>query len=212
MTHTNHRQGTVDSLNRDYVVFMYAATRINDKGAGPKLQEFLRLGLNYGPVNIGSPRVGNLFTVSASALLEGVRGEKKAYVVLDDRHRAEALVKDVAKADLGVSVIVSGLFNEVDGMCRSAGIQRHTAQCSLGVWGKVDKLPQESEVLDISTMCGHGMVSFNLVRRMADDVRNNRLSLEKAAGIMAKPCVCGVFNPARAAELLDQYIAGNPGR
>ena len=212
MTHTNHRQGTMDSLSRDYVVFMYAATGINDKGVGPKLQEFLRLGLKYNPVNIGSPRVGNLFTATDKELVAGVRGEKKAYVVLDDRERTEALVNDVVNADLGVSVIVSGLFKEVDGMCQAAGINRHTAQCSLGVWGKVEKLPRPAEILDISTMCGHGMVSFNLAKRMADDVKNNRLSLEKAAGIMAKPCVCGVFNPGRAAELIKQYIDGSPGR
>ena len=55
-------------------------------------------------------------------------------------------------------------------------------------------------------MCGHGMVSFNLVRRMASEVRKGTLSLQKAAGIMAKPCVCGVFNNKRAEDLLKQCI------
>lgn len=211
MTHTNHRQGTLESLSKDYVVFMYAASGFNDKNVGPKLQEFLQLGLKYHPVNIGSPRVGNRFTVSPEELVEGVVKEKKAYLVFDDKERAGAFVKDVVKADLGVSVIVSGLFREADRMCQAAGIKRHTAQCSLGVWGKVERLPRQSEILDITTMCGHGMVSFNLVRRMADDVRKRRLSPEKAAGIIAKPCVCGVFNPKRAEELLSQYIASSPG-
>ena len=96
-------------------------------------------------------------------------------------------------------------------MCMAADIKRHTAQCSLGVWGKVERLPQ-AEILDISTMCGHGMISFNLVRRMATDVRNHSISLEEAAGIMAKPCVCGIFNPKRAEDLLMTYIAGSSGR
>ena len=60
-----------------------------------------------------------------------------------------------------------------------------------------------------STMCGHGMVSFNLVRRMVVDVQNKRLSLQEAAIIMAKPCVCGIFNPKRAENLLRQYIDGS---
>jgi len=198
----------VESLSKDYVVFMYAASGINDKDVGPKLQEFLRLGLKYDPVNVGSPRVGNMFTSSLEELVEGVRGEKKVYVVFDDRERTEAFVKEVVKAALGVSVIASGLFEKVDRMCQAAGIKRHTAQCSLGVWGKVERLPQ-AEIMDISTMCGHGMVSFNLVQRMATDVRNHSIKLKEAAVIMAKPCVCGIFNPKRAEDLLRQYIAGS---
>jgi len=198
----------VESLSKDYVVFMYAASGINDKDVGPKLQEFLRLGLKYDPVNVGSPRVGNMFTSSLEELVEGVRGEKKVYVVFDDRERTEAFVKEVVKAALGVSVIASGLFEKVDSMCQAAGIKRHTAQCSLGVWGKVERLPQ-AEIMDISTMCGHGMVSFNLVQRMATNVRNHSTKLKEAAVSMAKPCVCSIFNPKRADDLLRQYIAGS---
>ena len=164
VTHTNHRTGTRESLSKDYVVFMYAASGFNDKEAGPKLQEFLRLGLKHSPVNAGSARVGNMFTSSPGDLVEGVVTMKNVYTVFYDREKAEAFVKDIVKADLGVSVVVSGLFDEVDGMCRAAGIKRHTAQCSLGVWGKVERLPQP-EILDITTMCGHGLVSFNDILR-----------------------------------------------
>jgi len=137
-------------------------------------------------------------------------GEKKIYMVFDDRAKVEAFVNEVVKADMGISVIVSGLFMEVDEICQKAGIKRHTAQCSLGVWGKVERLPQQ-EILDITTMCGHGMVSFGLMRRMAANVRNGLVSLEEAAGIMAKPCVCGAFNPKRAEDILRKYIAGGRG-
>jgi hypothetical protein len=205
MTHSNHRQGTVDSLNKDYVVFMYAASGINDQDAGPCLQEFLRLALEHEPVNIGSPRVGNIYTASPQEMIERLADKKKIYVTFAERLKAEAFVKEVAKADLGISVVVSGLFNEVDNMCQAAGIKRHTAQCSLGVWGKTEKLP-EGEILDITTMCGHGMISFNLVRRMVQDIRKGLINLEQAAGILARPCVCGIFNPKRAEEILQQCI------
>ena len=210
MTHTNHRTGTRESLSKDYVVFMYAASGFNDKEAGPKLQEFLRLGLKHGSVNAGSARVGNMFTSSPEELVEGVAKMKNVYTVFDDREKAEAFVKDIVKADLGVSVVVSGLFDEVDGLCQAAGIKRHTAQCSLGVWGKTDKLPQ-AEIMDITTMCGHGLVASNLVRRMAADVRKGLISLEKAAGILAKPCACGIVNPRRVEDLLKQCIASGVG-
>lgn len=206
MTHTNHRQGTRESLSKDYVVFMYAAKGINDKDAGLKLQEFLRMGYKYGPVNAGPARVGDMFMSSPEKLVERVVRATSAYMVFDDRGKVEALVNDVVEADLGLSVIVSGLFDEVDEVCRAVGIKRHTVQCSLGVWGRVERLPQP-EILDITTMCGHGMVSFNLVRRMAAEVSKGLISLEKAGRIMAKPCVCGVFNPKRAEDLLRQCIA-----
>ena len=151
-----------------------------------------------------------MYTSSTEELLERVVRDKKVYVVFDDREKAAALVKEAKKADLGLSVIVSGLFAEVDKICQAAGIKRHTAQCSLGVWGKVEQLPQ-TEILDITTMCGHGMVSFNLVRRMATDVSKGLRSLEEAAGIMAKPCVCGIFNTKRAEDLLKKCIARGIG-
>ncbi len=208
MTHTNHRQGTMSSLSKDYVVFIYAARGINDKDAGPKCQKFLRMAFKHGPVNAGSPQVGNLFTSSANELIERTRGQTKAYAVFDNKEDAEALVKDITVADLGLSVIISGLFNEVDSICHTAGIKRHTSQCSLGVWGKTERLPEEA-VMDIITMCGHGMVSSNLVRKLAADVKNCRLSLQDASRQLATTCVCGVFNPKRAEDILRRYIGSH---
>jgi len=53
-------------------------------------------------------------------------------------------------------------------------------------------------------MCGHGMVSFNLIRKMVDHVKLRRLTTTEAARIMAKCCACGAFNPARAEMLLEK--------
>jgi hypothetical protein len=205
MTHTNHRQGTVKDLSKDYVVFVYAARGINGKGAGPKCQEFLRLAFKYEPVNAGSAQAGNLFTTSPDELIAGVVRQAKAYAVFDSKKKVQAVVKDLIKADLGLSVIVSGLFKDANNICQETGIKPHTSQCSLGVWGKTEKLPQK-EVTDIVTMCGHGMVSGNLVQKLADDVKNYRISLQSAASLLAKPCVCGIFNPKRAEDILRRYI------
>jgi hypothetical protein len=206
VTHTNHRQGTKESLSKDYVVFIYPAKDINNKDAGPKLQEFMRMGYKYGPVNAGPARLGDVFMSDPDRVLDRVVKATSAYVVFDDRSKAEALVNDVVKADMGLSVIVSGLFDEVDKMCHQAGIKPHTLGCSLGIWGNLDKLPPE-EILNVSTMCGHGMVSFNLVRRMAEKVNKGLISFEEAGRTLARPCTCGVFNPKRAEDLLRQYVA-----
>ena len=94
-------------------------------------------------------------------------------------------------------------------MCREACTKRHTVQYSLGVWGKTELLP-DPKILEMTTMCGHGTIPFNLVRRMAAAVKSGRLSLEQAAAELGKPCVCGVFNTSRAQTLLQEYIASAP--
>jgi len=212
MTHTNHRLGDRESLSRDYVVFMYTARGFNDKDAGPKLQEFMKMGYRYGPVNAGPARTGDRFMVEPQRVLDRIGRAQSAYVVYDSREKAEALLRDVVNADMGLSVIVSGLFDEVDCMCEKLGIKSHTAQCSLGVWGKTELLPPEPEVLDIATMCGHSMVGFNLIKRLAGEVKAGRTNLDEASRILARPCSCGVFNPARAGELLRKYIEHEAGK
>jgi hypothetical protein len=96
----------------------------------------------------------------------------------------------------------------VERCARAADARRHTVEWSLGIWGRTDLLPSD-DVLSITTMCGHGMVAASLVERMALEVRRNRLSAEEAALQLARPCVCGIFNPVRAAMLL-RAMAGLP--
>jgi hypothetical protein len=167
------------------------------------------MALDHGAVNAGQIRVGSILRFSSiehfKEEVEKAERIQSLYTVFDDKERVEALLKDVVEADMGLSVVVSGLFDEVDGMCQQLGIKRHTAQCSLGVWGKVERLPPK-EILDITTMCGHSMVSPSLVRRTAAEVKNDTISLEEAGQILARPCLCGIFNPRRAEELLERYI------
>lgn len=205
MTHTNHRTGTFESLSRDWVVFMYAAKGINTQGVGAKLQEFLRLAMKHNPVNFGSPTNGNMHTTSNEKLMSGLASSTKVYIVFDSRENAAAFIKDAKAASLGISVIVSGLFDEVGKICGEAGITRHTAQCSLGVWGRTELLPSP-EIMDITTMCGHALVSTGLVKRMAGEVKSGKMSMEKAAVMLSKPCICGVFNSKRAEALLKRYV------
>ncbi len=210
MTHTNHRQGTIESLRGDWVVQMRNAKGINDQDAPPKLRKFLELSLKYGPVSAGNSKIGNTLTVGWQKLIDAMgetKGADNAHVVFDSVDKVDGFLKDLVRADLGLSVIVSGLHAETDRMCREAGTKRHTVQHSLGVWGKTELLPHP-KILEITTMCGHGTIPFNLVRRMANAVRSGSLSLEQAAAQLGKPCICGVFNTKRAQALSQEYIAG----
>ena len=111
------------------------------------------------------------------------------------------MVQEVKDADLGMSVIISGLFDSAKECCQKTGLTLHTIEHSLDIWGKRQKLAP-GDVLEITTMCGHGMVAANLVVSMAEDIKASRLSPEEAAKEFAKQCCCGIFNPVRAAELL----------
>ena len=84
----------------------------------------------------------------------------------------------------------------------AAGIRRHSVGYSLGFEGKTDKLPSE-DVLTLATMCGHGMISSNLARKMIDWVKEGRRTPEQAVTYMARFCSCGVYNPSRAKRILE---------
>ncbi len=131
-----------------------------------------------------------------------------AAAVFSDLDTLQKVVEELIRADLGISIIISGLLEGVNECCRKAGIQRHSVEQSLGFWGARDRLP-EREILEFNTMCGHGMVSFNLIRKMIEYVKLRRLTPKKAAKIMAKCCECGVFNPVRAEMLLEKSRKGD---
>ena len=60
----------------------------------------------------------------------------------------------------------------------------------------------------LSTMCGHGMVSVSLAKKMMDFVKENRRSPEEAANSMARFCSCGIFNTTRAKRILEDSRIG----
>ena len=209
MTNTLHRQGTVNNLENDYIIFAHTAKGITREGSAPKLQEFMRICLKYNPVNIGDGKQGNIYQddIDIQKLIANQGDGAGAMAVFADLNILQEVVEELIRADLGISINISGLLKEVRGCCQRAGIERHSAEHSLGFWGTKDRLP-EREILEFNTMCGHGMVSFNLIRKMIEYVKLRRLTPKKASRIMAKCCECGAFNPIRAEILLDKVRKG----
>jgi hypothetical protein len=202
VTNTLHRQGTHESLARDYIIFLHPARGINREGSGEKVKQFVRLALEEGPVNVGTGSL-NLFTAeNLEQLIEGVTDEASTIAAtFSDPEALRRLVGKLRQADLGISVNISGLADEVDEILRSQGIVRHSIEHSLGILGRTDRLPT-NHVLELTTMCGHGMISHNHARKMIDWVKLGKLTPKKAARYLARPCVCGAFNTDRAEELL----------
>jgi hypothetical protein len=103
-----------------------------------------------------------------------------------------------------LSVVVSGLLEEVLPACREAGVTPHTINYSLGVWGRKDKLPPD-DILAITTMCGHHMISPRLVEKLIAEVKQGRFTPREAALKLSSFCHCGIFNHIRAEKLIRRY-------
>ena len=212
MTNTLHRQGTSEDLKNDYVIFATTAKDITRAGSASKLQEFMRICLKHHPVNIGDSGQGNILQddIDIQDLIRNQGDGAGAAAVFTDLDTLQQVVSELIQADLGISINISGLLDGAKECCRSSGKERHSVEHSLGFWGATDRLP-EREVLEFHTLCGHGMVSFNLIRKMIEYVRLRRLTSKEAAKIMGKCCECGVFNPVRAEMLLDRMLASGDG-
>lgn len=219
MTNTLHRYGDTESFRDDYIVFATPSSDKNDIGCVPNLKRFLELALPFKPVSIGDPIHGGtlrpargLHTTSNwrrdmkpdfRAVIEGIDAPASVVAIFDNAEAAQQFLKVAAKADLGLSINMSASIEGARECCKFAGIIRHSIGYSLGFEGATDKLPN-SQVLKLTTMCGHGMVSASLAKKMVDWVKEGRRTPPQAVTYMARFCSCGVFNPARAQRILEE--------
>lgn len=201
MTHTLHRQGRKESLDKDYVFLCMAAKGINEDRADEKMREFLRIMMHYHPVNAGDMQSGNIFNSNIDEILSKVSNTSIVHGVFTDRYTATKVLHELKDADLGLSVVVSGPFDSVNCICKAVGLKPHSADFSGGIWGNTKRLPAE-EIQEVTTMCGHAMVASNLVTSLVDEIKEGRITSEEAGKELAKQCACGIFNPVRAAELM----------
>jgi hypothetical protein len=218
MTNTLHRFGDAASFSDDYIVFAIPCRGQNDQGAAAKLRRFLEIAIEYHPVNLGDARHGGALRSSRSlnpgvhwkrdtqpdfqAVARGVDVPTTCAAVFDNKIAAEDFVKRIKEEDLGLSVNISTSVDGAEQCCHQAGLARHSVGYSLGFEGKTERLPN-AHVMAISTMCGHGMVSHSLSKKMIDWVKEGRRTPDEAASCLARFCSCGVFNPSRAVRILE---------
>jgi len=210
MTHTLHRSGSKESLKNDYVFLAMASREFNVNGAAPKLKKIAEIFAKYNPVNMGDMSSGQPLTmargVSPESIIKGISDRSIIHAVYTDKDTVRKVLKELKDADLGISVVVSGIFDDVFGLCKEVSVCGSFAvDLSLGILGKTQLLPKE-EILDITTMCGHGLISKYLVMHQIEKIRKGETTVEEAARELAKQCVCGVFNPVRAAKLINEIL------
>jgi hypothetical protein len=119
-------------------------------------------------------------------------------------------LEDNRRRGTPISIVLSGLFSDIDKCCRKTGQHQHTYLHSLRVRGRVERLPAEGE-LELMTMCGHGLIAGQRVQHLAQQVGKGELTAEQAAAEVARPCVCGIVNRERAAKIFKR-LAVSPSR
>ncbi len=207
MTHSLHRIGTAESLTDDFVVIARPAIGFNNTGAGAKIARMLDIIFEVGPANIGVLETGDLLSTGLD--LEAV----KAQIRMDDtsgircsfqgRERVTELLRRFKEEELGISVTVSGIVDDVFAICDDVGLEPYAINLSLGVHGNTEILPDE-EIREFTTMCGHALVASALARKGIEEVRCGRKSPRDAAVMVGLPCSCGLFNLDRAEAILKK--------
>lgn len=159
MTHTLHRQGRSEDLGKDFVVFTMSAKTVNAKGSAEKMQRFFEILEKYGPLNYGDMKTGNRFNTERKTIYDNIRDNSIVHFVFTDEEIVGKILEDLKNAELGTSVIVSGLVETTNQLCKQIGLKMHTVEFSGGIHGKLELLP-DRPILEVATMCGHGMVAI----------------------------------------------------
>lgn len=208
MTHSLHREGDLEKLERDFCVFIYPARGFNNVGSGAKVSKLFEIYYANDASNCSSTSLReNLYSeVTPEEMLEAIKKDAdsaRAYATFNDREKVKNLLVQMKKADLGISIMVSGMIGKVREIAAEAGLDPHTINLSLGIHGRTDKLPP-ADIRQFTTMCGHAVVSPHLVRAAIRKVKTGKREIWDASVELAKPCACGIFNPHRAAEQLQE--------
>lgn len=204
MTHSLHREGSVKSLENDYVILITPAIGVNDRGSGEKLKRYLKILVEEGVENIGDVEHGSIKSGLTIEKLDSYLGDgKRIRAAISDKRSLKRILARIKEEDMGLSITVSGLVDNIYEMSKELGIKPHSINMALGVWGKVGLLPEE-RIREITTMCGHHMVSSSLVKEAIKKVRDGKMTPEEASEKIGKLCVCGIFNTKRCRMLLEQ--------
>jgi hypothetical protein len=182
-----------------------SAKGFNEDGSAERMKRFLGILLDHHPVNYGDMVTGNCHVKSQEEIVQNVQSTSIVHGVFTDEQEVVEILKELKEAELGMSVVVTGIHDETERSCRKSGIAKHTVENSLGIFGQYTRLPAD-EILQLTTMCGHGMVPANLVERVIVDIKRGKKTPREGALELTRPCHCGIYNPVRAERLLRRLV------
>ncbi len=202
MTHSLHRHGNSADLQDDFVMLIMAGPdRMKHNIIKERMAEILDIltGYEASLANCGTLSGGSGRTIAE--LRE--RHPWIIHAVFSSQEKLLSCLQELQTRDLGISVAISGCNDDVARICDELHLTPHTVHYSLGVHGKHEKLPGEG-VLAISTMCGHAMVSSNLIADVVGKIAKGRMTHAEGAEKLSRMCDCGIFNKHKAERLLRQ--------
>jgi hypothetical protein len=143
MTHTLHRRGDQVSLGQDYVVLVMPARGINLDDSRDKMRRVWEIVERFRDkvVNFGNLTAGNSHKTGLETFKEGPN--RLVHAVFTEEAAVRACLSAIKEAEIGISVVVSGLSDRVAELCQEVGLQPHTVNHSLGVHGDLGRLPEE---------------------------------------------------------------------
>jgi len=230
MTHTSQRRGLEPSHPGEEIIVLAMVPRQHKEEAGVRnamselalkmLSHEPHLWMSHNFPELDIQRLGSLQTLirwmhkirpkaTQRLLFREVASQSSVITAIyTDRGKVVELLNDIKgqwcqrnrQQGYPVSVVLSGLFGDLHQCCKKTGTTEHTYLHTLGTFGKTASLPPE-EHLELITMCGHGLISANRVKRLEELVRRRAVPPREAAEEVARPCVCGIVNKKRAEEL-----------
>lgn len=201
MTHTLNRLGLTNKTPEEEFVFLCMVNQNEKPEKADAMKKIAQTVFKYNPLNfIGSP-LG--FTTDDVVQLAPSTGIVTA--VFNNKDDILKLVNDIKSQKLGISVVISALFNDIRHICCEAGLTEHTFHIPLGIFGKTENLP-DRKTLEITTQCGHGLISPFLIKHIANKIRKGKLTIDDGAQLLVKPCVCGIGNQNRIKNILNEMI------
>ncbi|MCX8186967.1 MAG: hypothetical protein N3G48_07695 [Sulfolobales archaeon] len=209
MTHTLHRFGKREN---DIPWLITPRVGVNTDNLIEKLEKVIKIIDDSGIKMWGFGASKNTLMTSREKLIKELKeaAEKTPKVarlrgVCTSKEQLKQFLKSLKEADLGFSVTISWLIKDAIEVCKELGIKPHSINISLGVWGKKELLA-DSKILEVTTMCGHGMVSPRSANYVVSEIEKGRMSPRAGAVLLAKQCPCGIFNVEKAESLLRELI------
>lgn len=203
MTHSLHRLGNQSSIKSEFIVLTFGHSRRLKSALERKKETFQKR----------NPRaykiVKNGYTsLKIDRFIKKIKETKNrdSYIgpyIIKTKDELYQCLKKMKTTKSGRSVVVSGIIKDIDECLKRLNLRMHTVQYSLGYFGKTELLP-DSNILEMTTMCGHHMISPKLVKKLVSDVKRGRLTPQEASSSMEKLCVCKIFNQDRATDILER--------
>jgi hypothetical protein len=132
-----------------------------------------------------------------SQVVTAIFTDRAKVVNLIHEMRGDWLARNQAQ-EYPISVVLSALDTDGHSCCQEIGLTEHSYLHSLGFFGNIQDMPTQDEIA-LATMCGHGLISIHRIRALVQKIQSGLMTAAEAGEDIAKPCVCGIVNPTRAA-------------